>query len=54
LKLFDQYLTQNNNNPNTVLDLGCGSGVLSFILAKHYKSAKIFATDSNKYAVETC
>lgn len=34
--------------------MGCGSGVLSFIIAKHYKSAKVCAVDNNKYAVETC
>ncbi len=36
------------------MDLGCGSGVLSYMLAKKYKACKIIAMDSNKHAVETC
>jgi methylase of polypeptide subunit release factors len=51
LKLFEQFITQNNKTPQSVLDLGCGSGILSFILAKSYKNAKIYAVDANKYAV---
>lgn len=37
----------------TILDLGCGSGVLSFLCKKSFKKAKIVGFDSNKFAVDT-
>lgn len=35
------------------MDIGCGSGVLSYILSRSYKNSKIVALDNNKYAIET-
>ena len=49
--ILETFWTIYNTNPQSVLDLGCGSGILSFILAKSYKNAKIYAVDANKYAV---
>jgi len=37
-----------------MLDIGCGSGVLSFLFAKANKKSKIFAFDKNEDAVKTC
>lgn len=51
LKLLEKYLAENTSPRSNILDLGCGSGVLSFILGKQYKSAKIWAVDSNNHAV---
>ena len=36
-----------------ILDLGCGSGILSFLCKKSFKKAKIVGFDSNKFAVDT-
>ena len=36
------------------MDIGCGSGILSFLVAKKYKKSKIIALDKNPDAVETC
>ena len=36
-----------------VLDLGCGSGVLSFIFAKNHKKSQVAALDKNPDAVNT-
>ena len=36
-----------------VLDLGCGSGILSFLFAKNHKKSKIVAIDKNLNAVKT-
>jgi methylase of polypeptide subunit release factors len=38
----------------TVLDVGCGSGVLSYLFAKQFKKSKIFGLDNNPDAVRTC
>lgn len=35
------------------LDLGCGSGILSFLFAKRHKKSKITAIDKNPDAVKT-
>lgn len=37
-----------------MLDIGCGSGILSFLFAKANKNSKIFALDKNQDAVRTC
>ena len=55
LKLFSDYLYSHpETKPNAILDLGCGSGILSFICAKVFKNARITAVDKNEHAVETC
>lgn len=52
LKLLQQYLSQSSlTNPSSILDVGCGSGILSYILSKNYKNAKIYAVDNNKHAI---
>jgi methylase of polypeptide subunit release factors len=38
----------------SMLDIGCGSGVLSFLFAKQFKKGRICAIDSNPDAVRTC
>jgi len=38
----------------SMLDIGCGSGVLSFLFAKQFKKSKVTAIDSNPDAVRTC
>jgi methylase of polypeptide subunit release factors len=43
-----------NQQSSSLLDLGCGSGILSFLFAKQFKKAKIYAIDKNKDAVKTC
>ena len=35
------------------MDIGTGSGILSFLLAKNFKKAKIYGFDNNKDAVNT-
>ena len=44
---------EGDQNIKTILDLGCGSGVLSFLCKKAFKKAKIIAFDHNKAAVDT-
>ncbi|OMJ87540.1 hypothetical protein SteCoe_10715 [Stentor coeruleus] len=44
LKLFDSYL-QSTSVKGTAVDLGCGTGILGFMLAK--KGMSVFAVDSN-------
>jgi ribosomal protein L11 methylase PrmA len=56
LELFDKYLTTTGitSQADTAIDVGCGSGVLSFILAKKMKkSSKIVGIDINENAVLT-
>ena len=36
-----------------ILDIGCGSGVLSFLCRKSFKKAKIIGVDCNSAAVDT-
>lgn len=36
------------------LDLGCGSGVLSFLFSKLFKKSRVCAIDNNPDAVKTC
>ncbi len=36
-----------------MLDIGCGSGILSFLFAKKSKKSRIIAVDSNPDAVKT-
>ena len=44
-------IIKNNNNSN-ILDLGCGDGYISFILAEEFKDSKIFAQDIYKPSIE--
>ena len=37
----------------TFLDIGCGSGVLSYLFAKQFKKSRIVAVDRNPDAVRT-
>ena len=55
LKLFHDFIsTRFDAKPQSILDLGCGSGILSFLCAKAFKSAQIWAIDNNPQAIETC
>lgn len=36
------------------LDIGCGSGVLSFLFGKHFRKSRVCAVDNNPEAVRTC
>lgn len=38
---------------HNVLDLGCGSGILSFLFAKTHKKSRVIAVDKNPDAVNT-
>lgn len=38
---------EGDKNVQNVLDIGCGSGVLSFLMKKTFKKAKIIAFDIN-------
>lgn len=38
-------------NPEKILDLGCGSGILSILASTKYKKAKIYATDIDPRAI---
>lgn len=56
--MFSDFLSQSNHlskiSKGNFLDIGCGSGILSFILGykvKSNKDIKIFAIDKNKKAV---
>lgn len=40
-------------NESSFLDMGCGSGVLSYLFAKQFKRSKIFCFDKNPDAVRT-
>ena len=52
LSLFNDYLNSETNlQPNSILELGCGSGVLSFLLSRRFKASNIWAIDSNPKAV---
>ena len=54
LDLFTSFMDGYNRNVNNLLDIGCGSGVLSFIIGRKYKKCKITAIDKNDDAIETC
>lgn len=44
---------EGDKNVKNILDLGCGSGVLSFLCKKSFKKAKVVGFDCNKAAVDT-
>lgn len=46
LKLFDNWLKQYKGEKKSALDIGIGSGILSFMMLKH-RFDKIYGTDSN-------
>lgn len=50
LKLFDNWLKQYKGEKKTSIDIGVGSGVLSFQMLK-YSFEKIYGTDSNPNAI---
>jgi len=50
LKLFDNWLKQYKGEKKSAIDIGIGSGVLSFQLLK-YNFEKIYGTDSNPNAI---
>ena len=44
---------EGDKSVKNILDLGCGSGVLSFLCKKSFKKAKVVGFDCNKAAVDT-
>lgn len=50
-KVFLDYLNSLNLTNKTILELGCGSGIISLLCAA--KGGEIFATDINKTALES-
>jgi methylase of polypeptide subunit release factors len=50
LKILNQMERKDRGN---MLDLGCGSGILSFLFAKHNKKWAISALDNNPAAIST-
>lgn len=44
---------EGDKSVSDVLDLGCGSGVLSFLCKKSFKKAKVVGVDCNQAAVDT-
>ncbi|MDO3695208.1 methyltransferase [Wenyingzhuangia sp. chi5] len=50
LTLFDNWLHRYNGAKKSAIDVGVGSGVLSFLMVKH-GFQKVFATDSNPNAI---
>lgn len=50
LLLFDQWMKRYEGPKKTSIDVGCGSGVLSFQIVK-YGFQKVFATDINPNAI---
>jgi 16S rRNA G966 N2-methylase RsmD len=56
IELFNSYLNENYKDVkhlNKALDIGCGSGVLSFIMAQ-FGINKVIALDKDKNAVISC
>lgn len=51
-----QYIINSINGSKDMnfLDLGCGSGVLSFLFSKQFKKGRVCAIDNNPDAVKTC
>ncbi|WP_340200818.1 methyltransferase [Ascidiimonas sp. W6] len=50
LKLFDNWLKRYEGPKKTAIDVGCGSGILSFQMIK-YGFQKVFGTDTNPNAI---
>lgn len=50
LILFDNWLKRYNGSKKTAIDVGIGSGVLSFLMIKH-GFQKVFGTDANPNAI---
>ena len=50
LKLFDNWLKRYKGPKKSAIDVGCGSGVLSFQMIK-YGFQKVFGTDTNPNAI---
>lgn len=50
LELFDNFLEQYSGEKRTAIDIGTGSGILSFQLLKH-GFEKVYGTDSNPNAI---
>jgi len=50
LVLFDQWMRRYEGPKKTAIDIGCGSGVLSFQIIK-YGFQKVFGTDTNPNAI---
>jgi 2-polyprenyl-3-methyl-5-hydroxy-6-metoxy-1,4-benzoquinol methylase len=38
----------------SMLDIGCGSGILSFLFARQFRKSRVCAIDKNPDAVRTC
>ena len=54
LEQFKQIIQASTSfQPIDCLDIGTGSGILSFLLAKNFKKAKICGFDINKDAINT-
>jgi len=56
LELLDKYLANKgiSSSEDSIMDVGCGSGILSFLLAKRVsKNCKLVGIDVNPQAVMT-
>ena len=52
IQLFQQYLKENSSSNKTAYDIGCGSGILSFIMEQN-GFQEIHATDINPNALKS-
>lgn len=50
--ILGAFCIKYSNNVDSALDIGCGTGVLGHILAKHFKDAQVTGIDLNTEAVK--
>lgn len=50
--ILGAYTSKCKNTPKNILDIGCGSGVLSLILITTHKNARITSIDINQSAIQ--
>lgn len=50
--LLGAWISHLNINPQNILDAGCGTGILSLMMAQQFPDARIEAIDINEMAIE--